>query len=190
MVFNNTYKSRYCLLASLSPVRLVGVGVLFGVAPLFGVSPSSAMPCATTARWGESLTLRMEADGRRRWVRVPRGYLKGGGVPPEGHPVADRRRFLERLAGSQLSEAVGTTMRATDLPGRHFESLRRRAELPAIALHDPRHTCATILLVTGKHPECVQELLGHRNISITLDVYSHVIKGMDGGLSDVMDEAL
>jgi site-specific recombinase XerD len=44
--------------------------------------------------------------------------------------------------------------------------------------------------MAGKHPKCVQELLGHASISITLDTYSHVIEGMDGGLAGAMDEAL
>jgi integrase len=85
---------------------------------------------------------------------------------------------------------TGTTMSGTNLLGRHFKPLLERAELPAIRLHDLRHTCATILLMAGKHPKYVQELLGHANISITLDTYSHVIEGMDGGLGDAMDEAL
>jgi hypothetical protein len=53
--------------------------------------------------------------------------------------------------------------------------------MPAIRLHDLRHTCATILLVAGKHPKYVQELLGHASINITLDTYSHVIKGWTAG---------
>ncbi len=81
-------------------------------------------------------------------------------------------------------------MRCTNLPGRHFKSLLKRAELPAIRLHYLRHTYATILLMAGKHPKYVQELLGHASISITLDTYSHVIEGMDGGLADVMYDAL
>jgi integrase len=44
--------------------------------------------------------------------------------------------------------------------------------------------------MAGKHPEFVQEMLGHANISITLDTYSHVIESMDGGLADAMDDAL
>ena len=85
---------------------------------------------------------------------------------------------------------TGTTMSGTNLLGRHFKPLLKKAGLPAIRLHDLRHTCATILLMAGKHPKYVQELLGHANISITLDNYSHVIEGMDGGLGDAMDEAL
>jgi integrase len=81
-------------------------------------------------------------------------------------------------------------MTCTNLLGRHFKPLLKRAELPAIRLHDLRHTCATILLVAGKHPKYVQELLGHASIIIiTLDTYSHVIERMDGGLAEAMDEA-
>ena len=81
-------------------------------------------------------------------------------------------------------------MKATNLACRSFKPILQRAGLPRIRLHDLRHTCATILLMAGKHPKFVQELLGHASISITLDTYSHVIEGMDGGLADAMDEAL
>ena len=64
--------------------------------------------------------------------------------------IAERRRFLERLAGTQLSEGVGTTMSATNLPGHHFNSLLRRGRLHTIRLRDLMHTCATILLMAGK----------------------------------------
>jgi integrase len=92
--------------------------------------------------------------------------------------------------GLVFPTTTGTTMSCTNLLGRHFKPLLKSADLPAIRLHDLRHTCATILLMAGKHPKYVQELLGHANISITLDTYSHVIEGMDGGLADAMDEAL
>ena len=48
---------------------------------------------------------------------------------------------------------------------------------------------ATLLLNGNVHPKYVQELLGHASISQTLDTYSHVLKGMDGGISGAMDEA-
>ncbi len=44
--------------------------------------------------------------------------------------------------------------------------------------------------MAGKHPKCMQELLGHASNATTLDTCSHVIEGMDGGLADAMDEAL
>jgi len=54
--------------------------------------------------------------------------------------------------------------------GRHV----RRLGLPRIRLHDLRHTHATLALRAGVHPRVVQERLGHANVSITLDTYSHV----------------
>ena len=59
-----------------------------------------------------------------------------------------------------------------------------------VGFHELRSTCATILLRMGQHPKYVQELIGHANISITLDVYSHVLPGMGEGLADAMDGAL
>ena len=51
-----------------------------------------------------------------------------------------------------------------------------------------RHTCATLLLIKGVHPKYVQDLLGHANISITLDTYSHVIPGMGNQTVAAMEE--
>ena len=73
---------------------------------------------------------------------------------------------------------------------RSFKPLLRGAGLPNIVFHDLRHTCATILLMVGKHPKFVQEMFEHANISIRLDTYSCVIVGIDGGLADAMDDAL
>jgi integrase len=44
-------------------------------------------------------------------------------------------------------------------------------------------------LKAGQHPKFVQELLGHANIAITLDTYSHVLPGMGDELADAMDNA-
>jgi integrase len=57
-----------------------------------------------------------------------------------------------------------------------FKKLLKSAELPNIRFHDLRHSAATILLGMGVHPMVVQELLGHSNISTTMDIYSHVLR--------------
>jgi integrase len=62
--------------------------------------------------------------------------------------------------------------------------------VPKIRFHDLRHTCATLLLSCNVHPKYVQELLGHANIAITLDTYSHVIPGMGNQTARAMDDAL
>jgi integrase len=53
------------------------------------------------------------------------------------------------------------------------------AELPIIRLHDLRHTHATLALAAGVHPKIVQERLGHANIAITLDTYSHAVPALE-----------
>ncbi len=47
-----------------------------------------------------------------------------------------------------------------------------------------------LLLSSNVHPKYVQELLGHASISQTLDTYSHVLEGMNGGIGDAMDTAV
>lgn len=61
---------------------------------------------------------------------------------------------------------------------REFVTRCDRYGVPRIALHDLRHTHATLALHEGIHPRIVQERLGHSTISITLDVYSHVLPTM------------
>ena len=47
-----------------------------------------------------------------------------------------------------------------------------------IKFHDLRHTYATRLFELGEEPKVVQTILGHSNISITLDTYTHVLDGL------------
>ena len=61
---------------------------------------------------------------------------------------------------------------------RRWRILCRRAGVDNLRFHDLRHTSATIALSTGVHPKIVQERLGHANISVTLDTYSHVLPSM------------
>lgn len=59
-----------------------------------------------------------------------------------------------------------------------FADLARDAGFPGLRFHDLRHTHATMLLRKNVHPKVVQERLGHSQISVTLDTYSHVLPGM------------
>ncbi len=69
--------------------------------------------------------------------------------------------------------------------------LLRRAGLPqTIRFHDLRHTCATLLLRQGVNPKFVQDLLRHGDVSLTLNVYSHVLPDMGDTAAGAMDDAL
>ena len=67
-----------------------------------------------------------------------------------------------------------------------FRRLAGGAGLPPIRLHDVRHSYATAALAAGVPAKVVSERLGHATIAITLDVYSHVIPGMDAAAANAV----
>jgi integrase len=73
---------------------------------------------------------------------------------------------------------------------RRFHELVKRAGVPAIRFHDLRHTSATLLLAEGVHGKIVQERLGHANIAMTLDLYSHVTADMQRQAADAMEATI
>jgi integrase len=92
--------------------------------------------------------------------------------------------------GLIFSTRVGTPMNPENRVKRSFKPLLRKAGLPEVRFHDLRHTCATLLLGRGVHPELVQELLGHATIAMTLDNYSHYLPSMGNQPSGAMGDAL
>jgi integrase len=61
--------------------------------------------------------------------------------------------------------------------------------LPRIRFHDLRHAHATHMLANGIHPKIASERLGHSKVGITLDLYSHVLPGMQEDAAARVDEA-
>lgn len=61
---------------------------------------------------------------------------------------------------------------------------------PKIRLHDLRHSNATALIRAGVSPKVVSERLGHSDVSITLNTYTHVLPDMDAAAADKLDEIL
>jgi len=79
----------------------------------------------------------------------------------------------------------------------HPDSITQRWErfidkhkLPQIRLHDLRHSNATALIAAGVSPKVVQHRLGHANVSITLNTYTHVLPSMDEDAAEKLDNAL
>lgn len=71
-----------------------------------------------------------------------------------------------------------------------FEHLASRAGVPEIRFHDLRHSHATQLLKHKIHAKVVSERLGHARISTTLDIYSHVLPGMQEEAAQRVDDAM
>lgn len=94
------------------------------------------------------------------------------------------RQLEERLAagvawkgnpwGLVFTTAVGTPLDPKNVRS-WFRRICQRAGVRPIRFHDLRHTCATLLLAQDIPPRVVQELLGHSQISLTLDTYTSVL---------------
>jgi integrase len=173
----------------------------------------------TGMRQGELLALKwQDVDLENAAISVHRTLTKSGGRLLLGEPKTKKSRRtiylteaavralrehlarqieeIERLSdlyrddGLVFTTEVGTLINPSNLRKRSFASLLKRAKLPHIRFHDLRHTCATLLFRRGVHPKYVQELLGHSNIAITLDTYSHVIPGMGDHVARAIEDAL
>ena len=59
-----------------------------------------------------------------------------------------------------------------------------------IRFHDLRHTHATLMLKAGVHPKIVQERLGHSSVAFTMDVYSHVVPGLQENAAQRFDQLI
>jgi integrase len=171
---------------------------------------------ATGMRRGELLSLRWQdvnIDDMSLQVRRTVGKFKGGYVENEPKTSKSRRRIvlpqfvvdvlkqhrIHQLEGRLRAgeawidrdlvfcNANGDYIPFTSLTTM-FNALLEKAGLPHVRFHDLRHSAATILLTMGVHPKVVQELLGHSQISMTLDIYSHVIPSMQREAMNKLDD--
>lgn len=173
----------------------------------------------TGMRQGELLAIKwQDVNLEKATVSVRRTLTKSGGRLLLGEPKTKKSRRtiqltkaavrslrehlarqikeIERLGdlyrdeGLVFTTEVGTLINPTNLRKRSFASLLKQARLSHIRFHDLRHTCATLLFGAGVHPKYVQELLGHANIAVTLDTYSHVLPGMGDQTARAIETAL
>jgi integrase len=104
------------------------------------------------------------------------------------------RQLEERLQAGELWADHGlvfTTVLGKPLDSRNvvrrFKRALQQADLPDQRFYDLRHTCASLLLVQGVHPRVVMEILGHSQISLTMNTYSHVAPQLQGEAAQRMD---
>jgi integrase len=161
-----------------------------------------ALALGTGARQGELLGLMWsDIDVQRGLLHIQRSliYVKGGGdylVEPKtrssrrtihlapsvverlqthrkasaesalskGRPYNLHGHIFQRIDGRPLSQNIVT---------KAWRAALLRAELPAVRFHDARHSAATILLQRGMSARMVADLLGHANVTTTLNLYAH-----------------
>ena len=92
-------------------------------------------------------------------------------------------------SGLVFTSTVGTVIEPRNL-SRLFDQLILAADVRRIRFHDLRHTCASLLLAQGVPPRVVMDVLGHSQLAITMDLYSHVMPTALREAADAIDRAL
>ena len=86
-------------------------------------------------------------------------------------------------AGLVFTREDGRALRPEDAT-RHFQALAQQSGLPAIRLHDLRHTNASLALEAGVEMKVVSDRLGHSQISVTADLYTHVSRSLGNAAAE------
>jgi integrase len=81
---------------------------------------------------------------------------------------------------------MGAPLAGTSVFKRGWLPTLKRLGLPAVRLHDLRHSAATLWLEAGLPLKLVQELLGHASMAITADVYAHILPAYRREAADVL----
>jgi len=174
-----------------------------------------AIALATGMRRGEILGLRWgDLDEDLTVAHVRRSLQSIGGLSFEEPKTPRSRRavvlpqflhpYLVRQREDQTGrrESFGGAWKATDQVvdrpdgspvnpatfSAEWSKFIRRKGLPRVRFHDLRHAHATLMLLQGVHPKIVSERLGHSNIGITLDIYSHVLPTMQSEAAQAFDD--
>jgi integrase len=71
-----------------------------------------------------------------------------------------------------------------------FARIAKETGLENVRFHDLRHTFASLMLLRGAKPKVISEALGHASVAFTMDVYSHIIEGMQEDAMALLDEVL
>lgn len=126
----------------------------------------------------------------RRTIPLPSQVVK----TLRDHREAQEKERLAAGAAWQDTGLVFASRSGTLLDPKHvnriLDSLAEQAGVRRIRFHDLRHTCATLLLGQGVAPRTVMEVLGHSQMSITTDLYGHVMPTTLRAAAQAMDRAL
>ena len=137
-----------------------------------------------------SVRLKATKSGRARTVSMSPTVVEELKV----HQLQQAQNMLRlgvRLGVESFVAALedGSPMQPTFITHEWIRIIGRTA-LPRVRFHDLRHAHATHMMSSGIHPKVASERLGHSKVGITLDLYSHVMPGMQQDAAAKIDAAL
>ncbi|MGH3624188.1 MAG: tyrosine-type recombinase/integrase [Sciscionella sp.] len=147
----------------------------------------------TGLRWGEAASLRAHRlDLHQRRLRVATTFYEVNGVQEEGLPKSGKRRTvpipqslvpdLETVLDGRgkkdllFTTAQGHSLRSHNWRVREFNAAVKAAELDDEGLtpHKLRHTAASLAIAAGADVKVLQQMLGHADAAMTLNIYGHL----------------
>jgi len=186
------------------------LGTMFAFALVTGMRPEEYLGL----KWSDLDFEKCTATVQRTLVRRK---SKGGGwyfgepktaksrrTVPIGKKIIPELRSL-RSAQLELMMKLGTEYERNDLVfatdlgkpldlknirNRNFARILKAADLEGFRVYDLRHSMATLMLAEGVNPKMVSERLGHANIALTMDTYSHVLPDMQQEATARLDNVL
>jgi integrase len=129
----------------------------------------------------------VQVDGSLQWqdsklVRTTtktKSSIRTLPIPPSLIPLLKKHLEIQQ-AKFPCNTYVFASTRGTPINPRNlvrqFKDLLEKAALRDLRFHDLRHSCATFLIARGEHPRTVMEILGHSQISTTMNTYGHVLQ--------------
>ena len=147
---------------------------------------------ATGARQGEILGLKwQDIDRENSQVKIRRTFNNQAWYEPK---TSQSRRRID-IGPSMLSDLkkwklacppceldlvfpniAGGPINHNNMVSRYFNPALKKAGIERIRFHDLRHTFASILIAQGENVKYIQSQLGHSSPTVTLNVYSHLMK--------------
>jgi integrase len=160
----------------------------------------------TGVRWGEMAGLRVcRLDLQRRRATIAESVTIVRGRPVWGSPKGHDRRevaipeFLavelrNHIAEKDPSDLVFTGVKGGVLRAKVFQdaALRSAAQqmgVPGLTPHKLRHTAASLAIASGANVKVVQQMLGHKSATMTLDLYGHLFGDQLDEIGDALHAA-
>ena len=148
----------------------------------------------TGMRAGELMALRWsDVDLVEGKVSITRNYVRGRFETPKSRAsvrsIVIPPMLVDELARAKdgapcelvFTNSIGKPIEWNNFINREFLPLLKLAELPRVKFHSLRHSYASTLVAAGEDLKFVQTQLGHSNLTMTLNIYSHLLPGKSAG---------
>lgn len=124
---------------------------------------------------GKDQVLPLKTKSSRRTLPLTANVqkaLRGRVISQDKEKVIAGERWVD--TGLIITSSIGTPLNPGNFYTR-YKQLLKDAGLEGHTFHDLRHTATSMLVRQGVHPRVAMEILGHSQISVTMDVYAHVM---------------